>query len=261
VIMVRQRVDIHGHVRQMEEIDDIPCLQLHPDEIGLLHEGPARRWQDGQQLWDEKFKAVAKRVQKRRKKYEEEYLRILERAKELGLKQVDSRRNTGTGGSSSTKGVGVIQTERRWGPLDLDEEDPPPSAIAARRDTPGALALLRKTVYYTAPITTRRLPKRKAKDIVKAAFDPADDPKAPPKQSVSEQQHGAELGPAHGLKIWAYLMGYFGERSSNEARKGKRKAASGAKKIGGKFRFRSSKGYRRPCTSPAMEQRKSLQQV
>lgn len=135
--MIRQRVDIHGRVRQMEAIEDVPCLQLHPDEIGLLREAPARRWQDGQQLWDEKFKSVAKRVQKRRKKHEEEYLKMLDRARELGLRHVDSRRSTGTDGSSSGTGVGIIQNERRWGPLDLGDENPPPSAIAARRDTVG----------------------------------------------------------------------------------------------------------------------------
>ena len=32
------------------------------------------------------------------------------------------------------------------------------------------------------------MPKRKAKDVIKAAMDPEDDPSAPPRQSVSEQQ-------------------------------------------------------------------------
>lgn len=32
------------------------------------------------------------------------------------------------------------------------------------------------------------MPKRKAKDVIKAAFDPEDDPAKPPRQSVSEEQ-------------------------------------------------------------------------
>lgn len=34
------------------------------------------------------------------------------------------------------------------------------------------------------------MPKRHTKDVIKAIFDPSDDPSAPPHQSVSEQQVG-----------------------------------------------------------------------
>ena len=71
---------------------------------------------------------------------------------------------------------------------------------------PDALVLLRKTLYHTAPRTIRKIPKRRTRDVVRAAFDSTDDPSAPPPQSVSEQQHMADVVPMHGLNIWAALM-------------------------------------------------------
>jgi len=84
---------------------------------------------------------------------------------------------------------------------------------------------LKKTVYHTAPVTTKTVPKRKVRDAIKAAFDPNDDPKGPPRQSVSEQQASAEIMPMHGLRLWTYLMTYFVRKSSNKAIRGKNKAA------------------------------------
>lgn len=137
--MIRQRVDIRGHVRQMESKDEVPCLKKTASEIGLLREAPARRWLTGQQEWDERFKSTAKKVEKRRKKVEEQYENAIKRAMELGLKHVPNSDNASimTDGSSEhqDEGDGQIQKSRRWGPLDLEGENPPPSAIAARRDT------------------------------------------------------------------------------------------------------------------------------
>ena len=138
--MVRQRVDIQGRVRQMEAREEIPCLKLSASDIGLLREAPARRWLEGQQKWDRKFKGTAKSVTKKRKKIEEQYAKTIERAKELGL--IHSPEETASiltiDGDMYADGAnadGEIQRGRRWGPLDLDTEDPPPSAIAGRRDT------------------------------------------------------------------------------------------------------------------------------
>ncbi len=118
--------------------------------------------------------------------------------------------------------IGKIQADRRWGPLDLNDECPPATAIAGRRDTvseteqyhsfphttcqPEAVALLKKSIYYTAPSTHKTVPKLKAIDVVAAAFDPNDDPKRPPKQSVSEQQVSANIAPFHGLDVWNGLL-------------------------------------------------------
>jgi hypothetical protein len=51
------------------------------------------------------------------------------------------------------------------------------------------------------------MPKLKATDVIRAAFDPHDDPNRPPRQSVSEQQVKTYIIPVHGLKIWDVLVG------------------------------------------------------
>lgn len=175
-----------------------------------------------------------------RRKNVQKYDSILERAKELGFVHTPNARrptheNSNEDSNEDAEKDDVIQKDRRWGPFDLDDEDPPPSAIAARKDTKESLALLRKALYHSAPRTVGKAPKRKTKDVIIAAFDPTDDPSAPPKQSVSEQQRTADVGPMHGLNIWTALMTYFGKKSSSQAVKGTRKASSGVKKVRSRF--------------------------
>ncbi|KAH8113227.1 lipase/esterase [Phellopilus nigrolimitatus] len=224
IVMLRQRVDICGRVRQMERKEDISCLRIPVNGIGLLREAPARRWLAGQQEWDEMFK--------HRRKNEEKYRKIIARARELGLvHSPEAGFVSDLDEENARDGRGHIQKDRRWGPLDLDNEHPPSSAIVGRRDTPEALALLKKTLYHTAPRTVERMPERRAMDIIRAALDPEDDPYAPPRQSVSEQQYVSEIVPIHGLNLWASIMRYFTKRSSAKASRGTVKTVSGLKKI------------------------------
>jgi hypothetical protein len=160
VIMLRERVDVHGQIRPMEPMEEIHALRIPPGQIGLIKEAPVRRWLRGQEIWDEQFKGRAKKVLKKRKKLEEKAERIVQRVTRQGL-VVDteggearpSREQTGGGGEQdevrpkveqqgrkrSSRSVlttsGIIDENRRFGPLDLDDENPPPSAIAKRRDT------------------------------------------------------------------------------------------------------------------------------
>jgi hypothetical protein len=122
----------------------------------------------------------------------------------------------------------------RW---TLGGENPPPSAIAGRRDTvsriirfalcyrvylnphslprqPEALALLRKCVYHTAPVTHNTVPKRKTMEVIRATFDPSDHPVNPPPQS--EQQVKANIIPMHGLRIWDFLVGYMMQKKAKK---------------------------------------------
>lgn len=69
-----------------------------------------------------------------------------------------------------------------------------------------ALALLKKSIYYTAPVTHSRVPKRSAGDTFKAAFDPEDNYMRAPKQSVSEQQTRSPVMSMHGLRIWQGIL-------------------------------------------------------
>ncbi|KAG6915654.1 hypothetical protein DXG01_010524 [Tephrocybe rancida] len=228
VLMIRERVDIRGVSRRMEPPDQIKVLQIRPGQLGIIKEGPTRRWLEGQKIWDDRYEHAAKKAIKRRAKMEASANRMLDNARLQGLihegPQPLHRKPTGT----SQNKVERIQDDRRWGPLDLDDERPPPSAIAKRRDTHEALALLKKSIYHTAPVTHTTVPKLRVSDAIRAALDPYDDPNKPPQQSVSEQQVHARLIPIHGLRLWDNIIRqvlaldaslYFGKETSKKALK------------------------------------------
>lgn len=115
--MKRERVDIFGAVRPMEPKDQIAALQIPPSEIGLIKEGPVKRWQTGQEQWDQKFKRRAKKVALKRKHYEEKAARLLEHAREQGLQlrheqHAEMIRRPSTVSYNSTHN---FEHERRWG--------------------------------------------------------------------------------------------------------------------------------------------------
>ncbi|KAL1700195.1 hypothetical protein EV121DRAFT_214712 [Schizophyllum commune] len=231
-LMIRERVDVKGFTRPMEPEAEIPALQLKPHEIGLIREEPAIRWHEGQKKWDKRYRKRAHKVVQKRKRMEAKAAELIERAKAQGLEfQVNDRpshvrQDSGASRASVRTTDGVIQEDRRWGPLDLDEENPPPSAIAGRRDTHESLALLRKTIYHTAPQTHTTIPRMKTMQVIRAAFDPHDDPLQPPKQSVSEQQTKTHIIPMHGLRIWDTLLSYFMRKSQKKALDGGRSASA-----------------------------------
>ncbi|KAH8106038.1 alpha/beta-hydrolase [Cristinia sonorae] len=237
VSMIRERVDIFGRVRPMEPRGDVQALQIPPGQIGLIKEAPVRRWLAGQEIWDVKFKRSAMKVALKRKHYEEKAARLLNHAREQGLilSHDHHPHPYHSNSTASINGTHDIGHERRWGPFDIDGEQPPPSAIAGRRDTREAVALMKKMIYHTAPVTHKTVPKVKTSDAVRAAFDPEDHPTKAPKQSVSEQQTYARIVPFHGLRMWQGLVSYFMSRSTTKAVKSKDQAVeavrSGSEKL------------------------------
>ena len=158
----------------MEPTEEIPALHIPPSQIGLIREAPVRRWLHGQAVWDEQFKRRSKKVFEKRKKFEEEAERIIRHATRQGLvvktEAGDAQTSPGQvggagggkqdevrptarpqGGHKSSRSVstltGIIDGDRRFGPLDLDDENPPPSAIARRKDT-----VSRIVVSTTSPV-------------------------------------------------------------------------------------------------------------
>lgn len=242
ITMIRERVDIWGKTRPMEAKEDIPALRIRPEEIGLIREAPAIRWVKGQDEWDATFKKSAQKAIRQRRTLESKASTLIERAIEQGLVLHSGRTDMSQKShgiqashvkSTSDQSIdGTIQEDRRWGPFDLDDETPPPSAIAGRRDTPEAVALLKKCIYYTAPITHETVPKLSARDALRAAFDPHDDPTRPPRQSVSEQQVRTHVIPVHGLRLWDALVGYFMRESSKKALDGTKHAAAAIRHTG-----------------------------
>jgi len=128
----------------MEPREEIPALQVKSNEVGVIKEAPCMRWCKGQEEWDKRFIKKAKRVVKERAKIEAKAQRLLDNARKQGLllvREGDDRQHPRFRDASDAKSTsanpvdGTIQEDRRWGPLDLDDENPPSSAIANRRDT------------------------------------------------------------------------------------------------------------------------------
>ncbi|KAI0368056.1 alpha/beta-hydrolase [Pilatotrama ljubarskyi] len=236
VLMIRERVDVLGNVRPMEPAEEVEALRLQPWEIGVIKEAPVRRWLSGQEEWDRRYKRTAEHVIRQRRQYEAKAARLLEHAKQQGLihDELQPQRSR-VSVSGSVSSVGEVEAERRWGPLDLKDEKPPPSAIAGRRDTSEAVALLKKTIYHNAPATHRTVPKLKMSDAMRAAFAPHDHPIKPPQQSVSEQQVHTHFIPVHGLRMWQSLVELFMRKSSKKVERGKRRASAALRSTGDKL--------------------------
>lgn len=83
--MIRERVDIFGHVRPMEPKEDMPVLDILPRSIGIIKEDPVQRWLTGQALWDKKYSRQANQVEHKREHYVKKFEAMMERAKGQGL--------------------------------------------------------------------------------------------------------------------------------------------------------------------------------
>jgi hypothetical protein len=66
--MIRQRVDRHGHIYPLEHQSSLPGCCLPPSEIGVIKEGPVRKWMAAKLQWDTKYAHAKRRVQKQRAK-------------------------------------------------------------------------------------------------------------------------------------------------------------------------------------------------
>jgi hypothetical protein len=64
--MIRQRVDRHGHIYPLEHHSSLPGCCLPPSEIGIIKEGPVRKWMAAKLRWDTKYAHDKRRVQKQR---------------------------------------------------------------------------------------------------------------------------------------------------------------------------------------------------
>lgn len=193
--MIRERVNINGQIRPLEAEDQLQALRMPKDEIGKIKEGPCMRYIEGQEKMDKKFKKEAQRVEKRRAAYEEEAQRILKKAAEYGLfdpskKETFKKGVVIPGGKKGTESD-AWEDYPSYGPTDLADETPPPSAIAGRRDNIESIQLLRTSL------------KIKASEIGAGNSAQFDDFKGGPAQSAAEKQvEGGAPGARLGLSGW-----------------------------------------------------------
>ncbi|KAK8158065.1 hypothetical protein BKA80DRAFT_312428 [Phyllosticta citrichinensis] len=64
--MIRQRINRQGRIRAMEPSENIHLLQISPSEIGIIKEGPVKKWMNVQERWAKKFEKEKRAVQSRR---------------------------------------------------------------------------------------------------------------------------------------------------------------------------------------------------
>lgn len=154
--MIRERVSTTGVCRPLEPASELAALNLPPDEIGVIKEGQATRYLNGQHLWDKKFHRAAKQVEKHRKKNlkaakERDRHKIarlwedrLKRHNQAGetiteVDREDGWETDGAGAGAGSRGIpqgherDVLDQSWSW-EWALHGEAPPPSAIVSRRD-------------------------------------------------------------------------------------------------------------------------------
>ncbi|KAI1175937.1 hypothetical protein F4777DRAFT_548512 [Nemania sp. FL0916] len=66
--MIRQRVNRHGVIRPLEPAEELPSCVLDPNDIGVIKEGPVRKWLDARRQWNSRFGSASAKVHKKRLK-------------------------------------------------------------------------------------------------------------------------------------------------------------------------------------------------
>lgn len=66
--MIRQRVNRHGNIFPLEPASQLPGCNLPPSEIGVIKEGPVKKWMAAKRKWDKQYASAKRRVQKQRAK-------------------------------------------------------------------------------------------------------------------------------------------------------------------------------------------------
>ncbi|KAI1277043.1 hypothetical protein F5Y07DRAFT_364966 [Xylaria sp. FL0933] len=66
--IIRQRVSRYGIIRPLEPASELPACTLDPNEVGVIKEGPVRKWLEARRHWDSRFESTRVKVHKKRLK-------------------------------------------------------------------------------------------------------------------------------------------------------------------------------------------------
>lgn len=144
--MIRERVGIDGVIRSMELEKDIQACCMHSNDIGLFKEGPVKRYLQGKAKWDKKYsekKIKDRRTKNVKRAAKEESKRQQSRAKRLAKRAASkaSGQNSQSIVTEEEEATASVEEEEQGTWAHIDGERPPPSSIAARRDTTDALEM------------------------------------------------------------------------------------------------------------------------
>ncbi|KAG0152013.1 hypothetical protein CROQUDRAFT_650604 [Cronartium quercuum f. sp. fusiforme G11] len=152
--MIRERVDVRGRVRPLEAEEELQGLRIDPKELGVIKEGPIRRWAKGREIWDHKFMKQYKKIQFMRdhnikRAAEEHHDRVKERRKSASM-MLPKQATNGWESNGRRRSASLnerafaapdLRSSPEWQSLSSIHERPPPSSIAARKDTSEARKL------------------------------------------------------------------------------------------------------------------------
>ncbi|KAK7942795.1 uncharacterized protein PG986_011908 [Apiospora aurea] len=66
--MIRQRVSRHGGIRPLEAEEDLPACKVSVNDVGIIKEGPVRKWLETRSQWDNRFSSAKTKIHKARLK-------------------------------------------------------------------------------------------------------------------------------------------------------------------------------------------------
>ncbi|TVY37135.1 AB hydrolase superfamily protein [Lachnellula subtilissima] len=66
--MIRQRVDRHGNTSELEPASELPGCKMASSDIGVIKQGPVKKWMTAKMEWDTKFASSKRKIQKKRAK-------------------------------------------------------------------------------------------------------------------------------------------------------------------------------------------------
>lgn len=139
--MIRERVSTQGVIRALEAEHELPAFTVPPEDIGKLSEPAIRRYLDARAKFDKKFRRSMKAIDKHRIHNLE-----LDRSgakKNMNILRPSFMRYKDRTTDDKTRDVnGSIDSEHwSWAWVLDEQERPPPSSIASRRDTAEARRL------------------------------------------------------------------------------------------------------------------------
>jgi len=237
--MIRERVNISGVPRPMELESALSILRIPPSKIGKISESPVVRWLTGMQLYDKKYKRAFGKASRDRERNQVAWEGVLEHARKVGVPvdewvegegEVEMGRR-GAEGENQDPDEGEMDGERghwvesrRWGPLDLKHERPPPTAICGRRDNIDSITLLRTSLQFSRqPRSDQSVPPTSAElkgdtsEALRDALNPSGKGE-PPKLSAAEQQVRKTRLGSHGVKVWSGIMNHYYDRSKKKVK-------------------------------------------
>ncbi|TVY37128.1 AB hydrolase superfamily protein [Lachnellula occidentalis] len=66
--MIRQRVDRHGNTYELVPAFELPACKMSSSDIGVIKQGPVKKWMTAKREWDTKFASSKRKIQKQRAK-------------------------------------------------------------------------------------------------------------------------------------------------------------------------------------------------